>query len=379
MVMHMHNSDWKKILAEVRADIPSMAEEFIQKFRDSGSYGTSRIDEYELRETATAVLGILMDSLSGEATEEKVRQHADNLGRRRAQQEVAIGTLVDAIQLDFLVIWERIRRTAHANQEVLIAHVDELHNVVAKYNFFVRDGFRRENARLARDLRLANGRYIDKLFSSATISPLGAEEIALALGCAAQETFDVAVFHASSSLEARDALDTATAQGHVFGHAHHGLFAAFWPNKLHPAPELPDLPSVIFPKVKGLVGVRKAVLATPSLFEAAILAPRPTPVGELAWAIAGQALADFPGTRLKKLSTAITKLRAEQPLIVETVETYLRTGSVKATAEASFCHRNTVINRLHQFSVATDHVVTLPYDAAAIILALNTNIELREL
>lgn len=87
----------------------------------------------------------------------------------------------------------------------------------------------------------------------------------------------------------------------------------------------------------------------------------------------------FPGTRLKKLSTAITKLRAEQPLIVETVETYLRTGSVKATAEASFCHRNTVINRLHQFAEATDYVVTLPYDAAAIILALNTNIELREL
>lgn len=120
--------------------------------------------------------------------------------------------------------------------------------------------------------------------------------------------------------------------------------------------------------------MREAVLATPSLFEAAILAPHPTPVEELAWTIAGQALADFPGTRLKKLSTVITKLRAEQPLVVETVETYLRTGSVKATAEASFCHRNTVINRLHQFAVATNYVVTLPYDAAAIILALNTNI-----
>ncbi|WP_414630129.1 helix-turn-helix domain-containing protein [Corynebacterium striatum] len=36
----------------------------------------------------------------------------------------------------------------------------------------------------------------------------------------------------------------------------------------------------------------------------------------------------------------------------------------------SYCHRNTVINRLSQFADTTGYDVTRPYEAAAVILAL---------
>ncbi len=174
----MHDSDWERILKEVQSDIPGLVDDFIADFSSLGSYGNSPVSEKELRRTAFEVLTMLMEAIAGTLDDTTFRQHADALGRRRAQQGVPISTLIDAVQLDFLVIWNRIRQAAGGNQEVLISHVDQLHNAVAKYNFFVRDGFRRENARIAQDLRLANARHLDKLFSSASIDTITIKEIA---------------------------------------------------------------------------------------------------------------------------------------------------------------------------------------------------------
>ena len=79
------------------------------------------VSEKELRHTAFEVLTMLMEAIAGTLDDTTFRQHADALGRRRAQQGVPISTLIDAVQLDFLVIWNRIRQAAGGNQEVLIS------------------------------------------------------------------------------------------------------------------------------------------------------------------------------------------------------------------------------------------------------------------
>ncbi|MFS0230898.1 helix-turn-helix domain-containing protein [Corynebacterium striatum] len=369
-VVHMHDGDWENILKEVQSDIPGLVDDFIADFSSLGSYGNSPVSEKELRHTAFEVLTMLMEAIAGPLDDTTFRQHADTLGRRRAQQGVPISTLIDAVQLDFLVIWNRIRQAAGGNQEVLISHVDQLHNTVAKYNFFVRDGFRRENARIAQDLRLSNARHLDKLFSSTSIDTITIEEIAQAIGCDAHSNFKVVVFHANSALKARDALDLATAEGKIFGYPHDGLFTAFWPLNAENQPDIPALPSAVFGKVEGLANVRDAVLASPKLFEASCTPTQPTPAHELSWAIAGSALAAFPGSKQNELSADIAKLRNSNSPALETVEAYLRTGSIKQTAAISYCHRNTVINRLSQFADTTGYDVTRPYEAAAVILAL---------
>lgn len=60
----------------------------------------------------------------------------------------------------------------------------------------------------------------------------------------------------------------------------------------------------------------------------------------------------------------------ERRKILETVTTYLETGSLGATSRALQCHRNTVLNRLHAFEKYTGLDVQRPHDAAAVILAL---------
>ncbi len=60
----------------------------------------------------------------------------------------------------------------------------------------------------------------------------------------------------------------------------------------------------------------------------------------------------------------------EREVHLRTARTYLRTGSVAETAKSLFCHRNTVANRLHRIRELTEHDLTVPCDAAAVILAL---------
>ncbi|MGW4801829.1 helix-turn-helix domain-containing protein [Nonomuraea sp. NPDC004297] len=56
--------------------------------------------------------------------------------------------------------------------------------------------------------------------------------------------------------------------------------------------------------------------------------------------------------------------------VLETVERYLRTGSVAETARQLYCHRNTVLNRLRQFAAVTGRDVMTSADAAVVTLAL---------
>ncbi|MFG6304448.1 helix-turn-helix domain-containing protein [Corynebacterium hesseae] len=51
--------------------------------------------------------------------------------------------------------------------------------------------------------------------------------------------------------------------------------------------------------------------------------------------------------------------------------TYLDCGSIKDSAEALHCHRNTVLNRLRQVTELTGLDITQPKDAARALLALH--------
>lgn len=56
--------------------------------------------------------------------------------------------------------------------------------------------------------------------------------------------------------------------------------------------------------------------------------------------------------------------------VVDTVQMYLRTGTVKSTASSMYCHRNTVVNRLRTFEDATGLDVSVPGQAMEALLLL---------
>lgn len=79
----------------------------------------------------------------------------------------------------------------------------------------------------------------------------------------------------------------------------------------------------------------------------------------------------MPGLRSQVLKNVALLADDERDRLIRTIEIYLLTGSTKQTARQVSCHRNTVINRLHQFEQLTGLDVTIGRDAALSLMLLS--------
>ena len=370
----MHENRWREIVAEVHGHIPRMVEDFFTTFSTTGRYGDSLVSEDELRLTAFEVFARITDVLVGAMDETELRSHAQELGRRRARQGVDLAMLVDAIQLDFDVLWTHLRRAAGTDEHVLIEHVAHLHSVVTLYNLVVRDAFRMEEARSQHDVRLVHARHLERLLAAENLDPLGVAELARALNIDPLTTCDVVISHPTSAVELRALFDAPIASGTAYGHGMRGMFVAFWPSTAGTPVDstaLSAIPGIRFSTVTGLAGVRAAARQAPRLFDATGPLPHLSEAPDLFWAVAADAIADFEGSPITQLTGTIATLRTENTPVYDTLSTYLNSGSIKATAEHLHCHRNTVINRLHHITSLSGLDVTQPKGAALALLCLH--------
>ena len=380
----MHEKRWRDIVAEVHGTIPRLVEDFLAAFSRSGRYGDSLVSEDELRLTAFEVFARITDVLVGAMDEEELRAHAQSLGRRRAHQGVELATLIDAIQLDFTVLWEHLRRAAGADQEILIDHVAQVHSVVTMYNLVVRDAYRLEEARGQHNVHHAHARHLERLFAAESLGTLGIAEIARALNIDVDTHFDVVVSHPTAAVELRALLDAPISSGEAFGHPVRGMFVAFWPSKHYPSDRGPSghtasfttadfeqISGILFRDVTGLAGARAAAHQAPRIFDSTGPLSQLTEAADALWAVAGDVIADFTASGMTELTQTIAEMRLKNAPLYRTITTYLDCGSIKDSAEALNCHRNTVLNRLRQVTELTGLDITRPKDAARVLLALH--------
>ena len=59
----------------------------------------------------------------------------------------------------------------------------------------------------------------------------------------------------------------------------------------------------------------------------------------------------------------------ERERLKETVQHYLDTGSITATAQQLFCHRNTILNRISRFQDLTGVDLAVPAQTARLVVA----------
>ncbi len=62
----------------------------------------------------------------------------------------------------------------------------------------------------------------------------------------------------------------------------------------------------------------------------------------------------------------------ERQRLLQVAESYARTGSIKETAEELYCHRNTVVNRLHSLQQVIGLDLAVPAQAARALIALSS-------
>lgn len=366
---------WQSMLQRVTDDLDAIVEDFLAELQGRNLYEHGRVEMTDLRHTAIETFRYLLDRMMGKPITKHQQQAAKRLGVRRARQEIHIEDLMAAIRLDFVVLWRRIRAAMQPDElPVLVDHAEIMLTTIERYIREVQLEFLAETARLARDARLATERHLARLLNSNHLTPASIELIAQSLRVAVDAQFEVVVINESAVLEVQETLADPLAAGQILGYPYASGYCLVQERRS-------DAESLVsrcrnyaggyVTAVAGLAAVPDTVAALARLLEY-----QPEPPGLLnidtLWPAAiadtmATLLPDFPQRLLADLEQLPTSERQE---VVDTIDHFLDTGSIKTTAARVGRHRNTVINRLRSFEVATGLDVKIPRDAVLATLLL---------
>ncbi|WP_232665310.1 PucR family transcriptional regulator [Pseudonocardia sp. TRM90224] len=370
---------WVALVDRLRADADVLVTAFVARVRAIPPYGRGLVPTTRLEADADATFEYLLRRVAGHPVPERSAAIGPSIGRDRARRGVPLNDLLTAVRLDFTILWSALReRAGPDDEELLVAHVEDVWGVVEDYTSQIQQSYQTEAALLARERLGDQAMLVAALLSSDDPDPDDVVRAALALDVDVDADLLVAAAGAAAARELRRAADRLGADGrmvHVQSAGRFSVLLARWDGGPG-APvraALAGVPCGVGPIARGLAAVpRTARLAC----EIADVLPRATGPHELADAwlplAAGRLTDTAPELAASVLSGLAAAPAGERERILATVRAYAGVGSVGAVATRLYCHRNTVLNRLRRFTDLTGRDVTVPTDAAVVLLALES-------
>jgi PucR C-terminal helix-turn-helix domain/GGDEF-like domain len=384
----------ESLAAQVLERVPTLADELVRTIEEQNpGYRTMAVvpqDELwrSCRDNLTRVLQMIArPAPGGEPADSHERYDAAwATGRRRAEQGMPLDDVLRSFRLGGRLVWEALIDQAHADHlmdtEGLLAVATRVWEVVdatsaqvaAAYHFAEGDLLRADAHRMAMLWEgLLNGRA--KVVSFAY-------EVSRILGVPAEGPYAVVVADTGpvstdparlrQRLAAREIVSVWQARADTLV----GVLALRQPTLdgvLDPVREALATRAGVSLVVRGLAEVDTA-------YRQAMLARR-TVLGNQAEAVALEER--LPDALLLSSPELAHQLQhrwlggllriapAERQLLLGTLQIWVATGgSVKHTADAAFCHRNTVINRLQRMQAITGHDFADPSCLVELKLAL---------
>jgi hypothetical protein len=375
---------WRTLVAQMREHVEYLVAAFLDELHALDLYAGTPVDGPELTRTAftsyKAILDVILaESASRDAAFTRLKTVAADLGRARAEAGVSAGQLVQAIQIDFRIIWRRLLQLADPGDlDVIALHTEALWNAVDGYAHAAQNAYHQHRAALARRDSEQRAMLVGRFLSSDPPDRLLVQAVATALGIRADRPCEVAAGRNIPEIDRALTRVRAYTDRAAFQILPEQTWVLFWPADLpaspdHPRSALERLPCGLV-DTADLGDVPAAARAATRI--AGVLDPteagphRPRAV----WArLAAHLLHEKLPQDFDALATRIGCLGAhERQTMLETVEAWLDHGSVSATATALYCHRNTVLNRLHRFRELSGLDVTRPRDAAYALVLLES-------
>ncbi|MFB7112727.1 helix-turn-helix domain-containing protein [Streptomyces sp. NPDC056291] len=366
------DKEWLALIAQLRKRKPLLIADFVARFPTSELY-EGRVSDPEIDALIASTMEMYLVLLCGEPLSPALQRLPEDLGRRRAQQGVPASLLLEGVRTNSRVIWNALRELASDDSAAaLVRNTDAVLSLVEWHVREVQSAYLREEEALNRHSERRRQRVIARLFDARPLDRDDVAAIAVDLGLERVDAFEVAV-----QLGTHHG-DCALCRSKTAKSFHHEM--AEGTCHIRPASadggiitELSGCHAAVISPVAGLAHVGQAAQACLSLVHAwAARAPEPvTPA--TAWpAVAWRSLnAAVPADYLPINLGGLTGMPVyERQRLVETVRRYLDTGSIKATADALYCHRNTIVKRLARFQELTDVDLRIPRDAALVLLAL---------
>ncbi|MFC3994332.1 PucR family transcriptional regulator [Nocardiopsis sediminis] len=372
---------WKALLGELAERDHLLIDGLMRHLEGGSRYYGGLVAEEDFKSSSIDAFRYLLGRLIEGRPPADLADLPRRIGVVRAGQGVALEGLVATVREDFTILWSTLLWVSRTtDMPVLISHVDELWRAVDDFASEVHLGYVRESAaRTQLDLSRRRA-MVSTLFSSADPSPGLLRQIAGTLGVPEEGVFEVvAVGHADR--ERLDAVIARAASGGLpafstdlddavvafWGGAGTGALRAFGSRE-----RLAGLRCGHSGEVEGLGAVpARARTALRILRALPPAATGPATMAEVWDRLAAEHLTSIAPDFTADLVRPLRDLPDdERTRVLETARAFLHTGSVRATAEALFCHRNTVLNRLHRFRDVTTLDLTLPRDAALATVVL---------
>lgn len=378
---------WRELIDLLRADLDAIAERFAERARSVPAYRTGPIPQRDVRRTAResidALLALARDhdasTPEGVVNEREIRAIADRIGVRRARADVALDDLMSAVRLDFSIIWDELIRVGEPRDAMLlVTRANSLWLAVDHYADRVRESYLNEREVIRREASAARHELLERLIHPAPLSSEMRTRIRDEFGFRDDDRFLVAFAHAGDAQaleESAAVLRRAGIAGVTHGRGAGRL--AIWA-----VPRETGHKQRLINTVDGLrVGVVDDVDELDDLASATHTAARlaasltQSDRGALrlteGWARLARAALREEGVDIRaRVDRSLRGLRgADREALIHTILGYLELGSVSQVAEHEFCHRNTVLNRLRRFEQLTGLDVTVPDDAALVVLA----------
>lgn len=397
----MHNFEdvgsgnrWSELVEALSGRLEILVDEFAARVQEIPEYSDDRVSLTEIRETARETFRLLLDGLRDTAArpferngdEDTLARFSLDLGAKRARAGVSPEALTSAVRLDFSILWADLLQIASVDDAgLLTSRVDRVWHVVDEFATRTHASYAMERVRMAQEESNIRREFIARLFSKSELSADTVRQAAAALSTDATARFSIV----AASGEAASRLRAVAAHGgwnqphqRLFVHEFGGSTYVFWalPQRSggRPGAGRAYVPAAITAipcgYVEGFSGLRGLPPAARTAERLALLV-QPGDAGPLtaaaAWArLAKQQLQDAGLDLWADLDTTLADCRGgERERLEETVRHFLATGNITTTAQELFCHRNTILNRLNRFQELTGIDLTVPQQAARLVVA----------
>ncbi|MFD1213676.1 helix-turn-helix domain-containing protein [Arthrobacter sp. GCM10027362] len=361
--------EWTRLIERLWKERDLLVRDFLQRF-SAVSYGGAPVPREDVYRTAVDTMDMFLFQLAGLDLPPDLRTLPRDVAVRRARQGVPLDAFLEAVRNDFRVLWKGLERVARDNGiSVLVANMDRVLDSVEGYISNIQQAFAEEEALLARNKQLYRQRLLSRLFRAESEDPEEVRDIAAALGVQAADTFEVLAAVGDGAAQAQRQYES---DRRTYVYEAGDAVYLFRPERKGRTwrEEAPGFPAGYLDAVQGLAAVPAAASA------ALVLAARRhaglATVEESWMGIAGELLEEkLPGFAAPARAALDKCTPHERQRLLQVARSYARTGSIKETSEELYCHRNTVVNRLHSLQEVIGLDLTVPAEAARALVALS--------
>ncbi|WP_051442162.1 helix-turn-helix domain-containing protein [Arthrobacter sp. H14] len=373
---------WHKLLEHL--DVDRLTDTFLGRVLQIADYRNGMLPASEIRRTGASSFAALIEGLRHDVDEARVEEvrlaQAIDVGVSRARANIPIESLMTAIRLDFSILWTELTAlAAESDAALLVRHTENVWHVVDSYASQTQAAYVAERQRMLNEAASIRQGYVAAIFGQESPGPEMMARISAEIGIEQDTALGVAVALDDDAAALRIAVAVAARAGsEILTHPMANELIVFWPADDRAGSAAREIVARIRGQRCGLVE-RTAGLASlasaarfarelASLMEddddcALTLQQSWTRIARLRLAEAGMPVA----SDVEKALAGCGPVERER--LVEAAKAYLATGSVAGSVRRLFCHRNTLMNRLRRFTDLTGIDVTVPHEAARLVVA----------